>query len=100
MEEKAIISFSDGTSFEADVNGNNYITDEKPDFPSDLKEVIVTIGDDAYVLNNVTIQEGAHTDDRYWFILLETSAEEMKAAEVEAQVLYTAVCTDTLLEEV
>lgn len=95
MEEKVIIRFKDGTEIEADVNGNNFITNTEPDFPDDLSEVTIVRGEEEEVLRNTFVQQSAGLDDRYWFIFAVPSNYDV----LESQVLYTALMTDTLLEE-
>ena len=95
MEEKAIIRFKDGTEIEADVNGNNFITNTEPNFPDDLSEVTIVRDEEEEVLRNAFVQQTAGLDDRYWFIFSVPSSYDV----LESQVLYTALMTDTLLEE-
>ena len=87
METVKII-LSDGTEIEAEVNGNNYITDSKPDFPEDMTEVTI----DGEVLENVVLQECAPVDSRYWFTFVKVSDFDL----LKSQVLYTALMTDTM----
>lgn len=94
------ITFSDGTSINAEQNGTSYIVNSKPDFPTDLTEVSVSGEDGDITLANVQIIECASVDSRYWFGMRELSAEELAKATSEAQILYTALMTDTLLTEV
>lgn len=98
--EKVVITFNDGIVVKADKNGDSYIVDEKPSFPEDLGEVVVTDekGDDT-VLEKVQIIDCASVDGRYWFALREMPEAELAQDKTDAQVLYTALMTDTLLEE-
>lgn len=93
--EKVTIEFKDGSQIEAEVNGNCYITDSKPEFPEDLSEVTIKGGDDTQILKDVGILKCAAVDNRYWFTFTFTSAYE----KLEAQIMYTAAMTDTLMEE-
>lgn len=95
MEERAIIRFKDGTEISAEVNGNNFITTTEPNFPDDMSEVTVVKGNDEEVLKNVSVQQSAGLDGRYWFIFTVPTTYET----LESQVLYTALMTDTLIEE-
>lgn len=95
MEERAIIRFKDGTEINAEVNGNNFITAAEPNFPADMSEVTVIKENDEEVLKNVSVQQSAGLDGRYWFIFVTPTAYET----LESQVLYTALMTDTLIEE-
>lgn len=74
MEAKII--FEDGTEITAEVNGSSYITAEIPVFPESLGRVTVQEKEAEKVLQDVTIQECASIDGRYWFTLLEKSAEQ------------------------
>ena len=40
--EVATIRFSDGTEIEAEVNGTCFIVDEKPEFPDNFEEIVIT----------------------------------------------------------
>ena len=93
--EKVTIEFKDGSQIEAEVNGNCYITDSEPDFPEDLSEVTIRGEENTEVITDVRILECASVDSRYWFTFTFTSAYE----KLEAQVMYTAAMTDTLMEE-
>lgn len=95
MEERVKIRFKDGTELEAGVNGNNFITDEAPEFPDDLSEVVIISDGGEEVIKNATVQQAAGIDDRYWFIFV----AQTPLGSLESQVLYTAMMTDTLLEE-
>ena len=99
MEEKVTLIFSDGTEISADVNGTCYIADTKPTFPDDLSVVTIEAEGETKELYNVSVQEAAPVDNRYWFVLIEATPEELHAMEVEAQTFYTAMMTDTLIEE-
>ena len=86
--ETVKIKFTDGTEIEAEVNATCYITDSKPTFPDDLTGVKV----DGETLENVTLQECASVDGRYWFTFVEVSNFDL----LKSQVLYTALMTDTI----
>lgn len=97
MEAK--ITFKDGSSINAEVNGSCYIVDENPGFPADLSVVNVKDEDGEKVFKNAQVIECASVDGRYWFSFLETSEEELEKEKIDAQIMYTALMTDTLLEE-
>ena len=97
--EKAKITFMDGTVINADVNGTCFIVDEEPEFPADLSTVKIEDGNEEKELHNGQIIECAGTDDRYWFSIVEISATELEKEKTDAQIMYTALMTDTLLEE-
>ena len=107
--ETAKIVFLNGTELETDHNGNCFIVDIEPQFPDDLSEVTITITSEEEIpqepvyetitttdtLYNVSVQECYSDDDRYWFTFIPVSSE----SKLEAQVFYTAMMTDTLMEE-
>ena len=93
--ESAIIKFLNGTEIITEINGNCFITEEKPDFPENMSEVTVEKENEVIKLFNARVQDCAPIDNRYWFILLEATPSEI----LESQVFYTAMMTDTLLEE-
>ena len=84
------------------LNGNNYVSIEEvkeEDF-DDLTEVTITDSEGGVqVLHNVELLQVAQYDDGFYFILAEMSEAKIKEMATEAQVLYTALATDTLLEE-
>lgn len=92
--EKAKITFKNGLEIEAEVNGNCYIVDSKPDFPVDLSEVTVTAGEGEKVLNEVEVNEAASVDGRYWFALRELTEQELKYIKTQADIQYLAMMTD------
>lgn len=96
--EKVTITFSDGSTVEADVNGNCFIVDEKPVFPKDLSEVSIS-GEEEQTIHHAEIIEAASTDGRYWFVLREIPQNELEREKMDSQILFTAVMTDTLIEE-
>ena len=96
--EKVMITFLDGTVVEAEVNGNCYIADEKPVFPNDLSEVSIS-GEDEQTIHHAEIIEAASTDGRYWSVLREIPQSELEREKMDSQILFTAVMTDTLIEE-
>lgn len=93
--ETAKIKFADGTEITTEMNGNNFVTDNEPTFPEDMSEVVIEKGDETITLTNARVQECAPIDDRFYFIFLEATQEEV----IESQVFYTAMMTDTLLED-
>jgi len=77
--ENITITFKNGVSIEAEKNGDCYITNAKPQFPSDLSEV--TVGETK--LKNVQLIECASVDGRYWFAFREMSETELWRANIE-----------------
>ena len=99
--ETAIIRWNDGSpEIEAEVNGNAYIVDEKPTFPSDLSNITIISGGNETVIANGRIVECASVDERYWFGIQEITEEEAMQATIRAQIDYIAMMADIDLEEV
>ena len=96
--ENVTIRFADGTELEAEQNGSCFIVDEEPAFPADLSTVTIS-GETDEVIENAEIVECASVDERYWFAIIAISAEEIAREKTDAQIMYTALMTDTLLEE-
>lgn len=99
MEQKAKIIFTSGLVIEAMLNASTFIVDEKPDFPTDLTDVTVETEDETTVYHNVEITEAYSDDDKYRFIISEIPADIIAQEKSDAQIMYTALMTDTLLEE-
>ena len=83
---EAILTFMDGTVIEAEENGNCFIVPAKPEFPEDLSQVTVEDETGEKTLQNVTVQEAASTDGRYWFILVEESESDKAMRELREDV--------------
>jgi len=81
--EKVMLTFENGIKIEADVNGDCYIVDEKPDFPIGITNVLVDDGEVEIEKENVTIIESAPLDGRYWFALVPASEFDIWRAEIE-----------------
>ena len=91
------ITFANGSGLDAEVNGNCYITDTRPEFPDDLSVVTVT-ADSIYnnrTYRNAQIIECASTDGRYWFTFHELSPVEVRLKELEDT---NQMLTDCILE--
>ena len=99
MEQRARIIFASGLIINAVLNASTYIVDEEPDFPSDLTEVTVEVGDETTVYHNAEIAEAYSDDGKYRFGIREVSPEVIAQERADAQIMYTALMTDTLLEE-
>ena len=93
MEAKII--FNDGTELNVEVNGGAFITATEPEFPEDLSRVVIEEDENETVLTNVSVQPCASVDGRFWFTFIKPTIFE----KLESQVMYTALITDTLLEE-
>ena len=97
--DNVTITFPDGETIDAELNGNCCITDSKPDFPEDMSLVTVEGEDTHWVFRNAEIIEAYSIDGRYWWAFREIPEAEIAAARMDAQVTYTALVTDTLLED-
>ena len=75
MEEVKII-FKDGTELTVERNGSSFITDEKPTFPEDLKNITI----EGQTISNGRIIECASVDGRYWFTITEIPQDELDKA--------------------
>lgn len=95
------ITFTDGSEVSAELNGNCYITDERPEIPDDLSEVTVT-GAEEKTYHNARLLVCASVDGRFWFSFLEETREEKMAIEIakqRADIDYIAIVSDIDLEE-
>lgn len=99
MEKKVKIIFAAGLVVEAMLNATTYIVDEKPDFPAKTGEVTVEGEDGATVYHNAEVVEAYSDDGKYRFGIREVSADAIAQEKADAQIMYTALMTDTLLEE-
>lgn len=92
--EKVTITFADGTSLTAELNGNTYIVDEKPEFPKDLSVVKVNNGETVQELHYAEVIECASVDDRYWFGFVEVPESVRTERQVRADIDYIALMSD------
>jgi hypothetical protein len=79
------IKFKDGTILEVEHNGDSFITDDKPVFPSDLRDIEVEDGDVYYTISNGKIIECASIDERYWFAIIEKTEMEILKEQLSEQ---------------
>lgn len=97
------MTLADGTVIDNLVlNGNNYISKEELTedmFDGNLSVVTVEDEGATQTLNNAELYYLRQYEDEWWFVLRELTEAEVKAVKTEAQVLFTAITTDTLLEE-
>lgn len=99
------MTLADGTVIDNLVlNGNNYISQkELTEDMFDGNLGIVTIDDEetetTRTLKNCELYCLRQYGEEWWFVLNELTPEQAKANTTDAQVLYTALMTDTLLEE-
>ena len=82
MEVKII--FNDGTHMSAEQNGNCFIVAAQPVFPDDLSVVTVESEDQRQDFNNVTIQECASIDGRFWFTFIEKGENDILREQIAA----------------
>lgn len=84
------------------MNGNNFVSQAEvteDDF-TDLSQVTITGSDGTEeILKNVELNQIAHYSDGWYFILRELTPEEIRNNNNEAQIFYTAIATDTLMED-
>lgn len=97
------IELANGKRFEnLRLNGNNYVSIEEvteDDF-DDLSEVTITDSEgNEQVLHNMELLQVQQHEDGFYFILAEMPEAKIKAMAIEAQVMFTAVSTDSLIEE-
>lgn len=97
------VELGDGTTFEnLTLNGNNFVSKveiSEDDF-SDLSHVTITDSEgNSEEMENVELIQLMQYSDGWYFILRQLCQEEINQRNVEAQTFYTAMMTDTLLEE-
>lgn len=105
MDERTYnIILSDGTTFDnLRMNGNNYVSDVEvtEDMFYDLSNVTITDSEgNAQEYKRMELIQIAHYSDGYYISLREMSPAQIKEIETDAQITYTALMTDTLIEEV
>ena len=81
------ITFANGSGLDAEVNGNCYITDTRPEFPDDLSVVTVAADDPCCdrTYRNAHLVECASSDGRYWFTFREPSSEELYRMQLDEE---------------
>lgn len=97
---EARIIFKNGTEITAEMNGNCFITQSKPAFPSDLSTVTVETEEGTITYKNAILIECFSLDGRYWFAFNEVSEAERSIQQMQANIEYIAMMTDVELEEV
>lgn len=73
------IKFNNGQTIEAELNGNCYIVDKKPEFPKDLTNIQAS---DEFIQNG-EIVECYSIDGRYWFGIHEIPQYVLWQASIE-----------------
>ena len=97
------VTLGDGTKFEGlTMNGNNFVSETEiteEDF-TDLSQVTIEASDGTVqTMADSELVQVAHYSDGWYFILRELTAEEVSRRDNDAQTFYTAMMTDTVLEE-
>lgn len=73
----ATILFKNGTTLNAEQNGDCLIVSQKPTFPDDLSVVTVTGEAYTHIFRNAKVVDCASVDGRYWFAFVEKTNEEL-----------------------
>ncbi len=76
------IIFNDLSELNVEANGNCYIVDSKPSFPTDLTNITIK-GEQEKHYDNAILVECASVDKRYWFTFIEKSKSEIKSEELD-----------------
>ena len=79
---EAIIKFKNGTQITAEVNGDCYVTDEKPEIPSDLTDLEIETEEGTKTYEEAMFVESASVDGKYWFTFIEKPIEVKQAEEI------------------
>ena len=97
------ITLADGTVLDnLELNANTFVSQEElteDTFDGNLSTVTVEDGEMAQEYSNCVLEHVRQDGDVWKFVLREMTATEIKENVTDAQVLYTALMTDTLLEE-
>lgn len=91
------IIFNDKTEINAEKNGTNFITDEKPTIPDDLTNVEIVEDGATTVIKYAQFVECYPLDERYYFTFIETSSTELQFTKDRADIEYIAMMTDVEL---
>ena len=93
---------SDGSVLDTlELNGNNYVSKEEITedmFSNNLETVTIESEEGTEELHDCVLENLQQFGEDWFFIIREMTAVEAAAVDREAQILYTALCTDTLLE--
>ena len=97
------MTLSNGTVLDnLTLNGTNYIsqTELTEDmFTDGLDTITVEDEKNTYTLANCVLEYVRQYGNEWWFVLRELTDKEVKDRATDAQVTYTALMTDTLMEE-
>ena len=100
---EAIIKFKDGTEIKAEVNGDCFITENKPSFPASLEGVTVEKDGETTEYEEAMLIECASVDGKYWFSLMEKPLDVKQAEKIaiqEEQIQFLEGCIMEMSEEV
>lgn len=94
---------SDGTELDnLTLNGNNYVSETEiieDVFSDNLGSVTIISDEGTQELHDCKLVQLAHYNDGWYFIIEEMTQAEITSNANEAQTFYTALMTDTLMEE-
>lgn len=96
------ITLGNDTEIMANLNGNTWETNERiteDTFTGGLESVSYEFDGDTVELGEVALVFMGNHDNEVWFALNPLTDAEIAAQRIDAQVYFTAVSTDTLLEE-
>lgn len=97
------MTLADGTILDnLELNANTYVSQEElteDTFDGNLSTVTVEDSENVQEYSNCVLEHVRQDGDVWKFVLREMTATEIKENVTDAQVLYTALMTDTLLEE-
>ena len=77
----------------------NHGTKEQPDIRRIFNDAVIECGEDVYEANLVIAQREAYNGEYTVEDIEDPVTEPTQLDQIEAQVVYTAMMTDTLLEE-
>lgn len=86
------------------MNGNNFVsqTPIEEDVFEGMGTVVISNNEDNFdetIEHAELVALSYQPDGGYYFVLRKISAEELRQAANDAQILFTAIATDTLLED-
>ena len=97
------LDLGNGTILEnLELNGNNFVSNTE--ITNDMFEGIsdITITDDennSEILHNAVLVNINQFEGNWYFILRERTEQEIRQEQLEAQIFFTALSTDSLMEE-
>jgi hypothetical protein len=95
--ENVIVTFADGTTLTAVLNGNSLITDTKPSIPDNLSIVTITGDETNETIMNARLVECASVDGRYWVTFQSIPASEIEKMKTRSDIDYIALMCDVEL---